>query len=328
MSNPKRFHTKITQMLGIEHPVLCGGMQWITNAEFVASVCNAGGTGFISAESCKDHEALREEIRKMPQLTDKPFGVNISMLPEFNVAERTLKFCDVVCEEGVAFVETAGRSPEPIMDRLKSAGVKVIHKVTSVRHAEKAEKLGADAITMIGFGSGGHVGNTDVANFILVPLAVSRLTVPVICGGGVTNGKGLLGALAMGAQGVLMGTGFLATKESPIHDGIKQKLVATPETGTALVMRSILNPLRCVRNELADKVLDMEAKGCTLEEILTVVAGGIGKQAYECGDPEISPISCGQVVGMIDQVKSVKEVMDKMITEALDLLARLNRMTG
>jgi NAD(P)H-dependent flavin oxidoreductase YrpB (nitropropane dioxygenase family) len=322
------FRTKITEMLGIDHPILCGGMQWISRAEFVAAICNAGAFGFITAESFETAASFRDEIRKMRDLTDRPFGVNLSMLPEFKVAERTTAFCDVVCEEGILAVETAGRNPEPLMPRLKEAGVKVIHKVTSLRHAEKAQAAGVDAVTLIGFEAGGHVGMDDVASFILIPLAASRLQVPVVAGGSICNGRGLLGALAMGAEAVLMGTRFLATPECPIHPAVKERVVRTGEKDTALVMRSIFNPMRCLRNRLAEEVLAMEERGTTLEEILLKVAGGKGKQAYEIGDPEMSPIPCGQIAGLIDAIQSVKEVIDSMVAEAEELRGRLNRMVS
>jgi len=320
------FKTKITEMLGIEYPILCGGMQWISRAEFVAPVCNAGGIGFITAESFETPEDLRTEIKKMRDLTDKPFGVNISMVPEFGVPERSLQFCDVVAEEGVKVVETAGRSPKPLMPTLKDAGIKVIHKMTSVRHAASAQKLGVDAVTLIGYGSGGHIGLDNVASFIMIPMAVSRLDIPVIAGGGVADGKGFLGALAMGAEAVLMGTVFFATKESPAHDAIKERLVQTKETDTCLILNSIHNPIRCVKNKLADECLALEEKNASFEEIITAVAGGKGKLAYDSGDTEISPIACGQIVGAIDEVKTVKQVIDDIVNEAEALMNRLNAM--
>ena len=323
----QKFQTRITDMLGIDHPILCGGMQWISRSEFVAEVCNAGGIGFITAESFEEPEDLREDIKKIRTLTDKPFGVNISMLPEFKVQERTQKFCDIVCEEAVPVVETAGRNPAPVVPMLKAAGVKIIHKMTSLRHAEKAQNEGVDAVTLIGFGSGGHVGLDDVASFILIPLAVSRLEVPVIAGGGICNGQGLLGALAMGAEAVLMGTAFMATEECPIHPTIKQRVLDTSEKDTALVMRSIRNPLRCIRNNLADKVMEMEERGTTLEEIISVMAGGKGKKAYEIGDPEMSPIACGQIAGLIDDIKPVRAFIQDMIAQAGELHDRLNQMS-
>jgi nitronate monooxygenase len=322
------FKTKITDMLGIDHPILCGGMQWISRAEFVAEICNAGALGFITAESFETVEAFRDEIRKMRDLTDKPFGVNISMLPEFKVRERTLAFCDAVCREGILVVETAGRNPEPLMPPLKEAGVQVIHKVTSLRHAEKAQGAGVDAITFIGFEAGGHVGMDDVASFILIPLAASRLKVPVIAGGSICNGRGLLGALAMGAEAILMGTRFLATEECPIHPAVKERVVQAGERETALVMRSIFNPMRCLKNKLAEEVMAMEERGTTLEEILVKVAGGKGKMAYEIGDPEMSPIPCGQIAGLIHEIQPVQEVIHGMVAEAEELRGRLNRMAS
>jgi nitronate monooxygenase len=324
----KRFSTRITEMLGCEHPILCGGMQWISRADFVAEVCNAGGLGFITAESFDSPEDLRNEIRRMHSLTDRPFGVNISMVPEFGVRERTLRLCDVVCEEGVKIVETAGRSPEPLMPRLKQAGVKVIHKLTSVRHAETAQRLGVDAVTLIGYGSGGHIGLDNVASFIMVPLAVSRLTIPVIAGGAVCDGKGFLGALAMGAEAVLMGTRFLTTKECPVHPAIKEKVLRAREMDTALIMTSIRNPIRVVKNRLAEEVLEIENRGATLAEIVAKVSGGRGKIAYDTGDPEMSPIACGQIAGMIQELKSVRQVIEDILSEAEGLLRRLNAMNS
>lgn len=322
------FKTQITRMLGIEHPILCGGMQWISRAAFVAAIGEAGSIGFLTAESLATPEDLRAEIRKVRDLTDKPFGVNLSMVPEFGLPERTLKFCDVVCEEGVKVVETAGRSPEPLMPVLKAGGVKVIHKLTSVRHALKAQKLGVDAVTLIGYGSGGHIGMDSVASFILIPMAVERLQVPVIAGGGICNGKGLLAALSMGAEAVLMGTAFFATEESPVHQAIKERLLQTSETDTCLLLQSLHNPVRCVKNRLAEECLALEAKGASFEEIITAVAGGKGRLAYDSGDAEASPISCGQVVGLIDRIKTVREVIDEMVAEADALLLRLNGLAA
>ncbi len=313
-------------MLGIEHPILSGGMQWLSRSELVAAVANAGGIGFITAESFETAEDLREEIRKTRDLTDNPFGVNLSMLPEFGRPERTLKFCDVVCEEGLKVVETAGRNPEALMPTLKQGGVKVIHKLTSVRHALSAQRLGVDAVTMIGFGSGGHIGNDNVASFILLPKAVAALDIPVIAGGGICNGRGFLAALAMGAEAVLMGTAFLMTKECPLHDNIKNRLVETKETDTALLLTTIKNPIRCIKNKLAEECLMIEEQGASFEEIIKTVAGGRGQIAYDSGDPDAAPIACGQIAGLIDNIKSVKEVIDDIISEAEELLGRLNRL--
>ncbi|MFH1136232.1 MAG: nitronate monooxygenase [Pseudomonadota bacterium] len=322
----KKFKTKITEMLGCDYPILCGGMQWISKSDFVSKVCEAGAFGFITAESFAGPEELRADIRKMRDLTDQPFGVNLSMVPEFGLPERTLRFCDVLIEEGVKVVETAGRSPEPLMPKLKAAGVKVIHKLTSVRHALSAERLGVDAVTLIGYGSGGHIGMDNVASFIMIPLAVKKLGIPVIAGGAAADGKGFLGALAMGAEAVLLGTVFFASEECPIHPAIKQRLVRTTETGTCLLMGSLKNPIRAVRNELAEKVMEIEARGTTLEELLQHVGGGKGKLAYEEGDPTISLIPSGQVVGLIDEVRPVRKIVADMVAEAEALLERLDKM--
>ena len=320
------FKTRITQMLGIKNPILFVGMQWLSRAAFVAEICNAGAIAFITAESLETPEDLREEIRLTRTLTDKPFGVNLSMVPEFGILERTQQFCDVICEEGVKVVETAGTSPAPLLPKLKEADIKVIHKLTSVRHALSAQKHGVDAVTLIGYGSGGHIGMEGVANFVMVPKAVSELEIPVIAGGGVCNGKGFLGAMAMGAEAVLMGTAFFATRECPAHDAIKERLVQTQETETCLLLNSLSNPVRCVKNKLADECLALEEQNATFEEIIETVAGGKGKLAYDSGDSDISPIACGQVVGAIDKVKSVRDVVEEIITEAEDLLYRINQM--
>jgi len=312
-------------MLGIQYPILSGGMQWVSRAEFVSSVCNAGGTGFITAESLEKPADLKEEIRKMRDLTDKPFGINLSMVPEFGEPKRTLAFCDVICEEGIKFVETAGRSPEPLMPVLKRGGVKVIHKLTSVRHAKSAEKVGVDAVAILGYGSGGHIGSDNVASFVKIPLAIRELSIPVIAAGGIATGAGFLAALAMGAEAVLMGTVFFASAETAVHDGIKQKLIETEADQTMLLLQSINNPLRVARNRLAEECVKVEAAGASLEEIISVVAGGKGKQAYMTGDAESSPLACGQSVGLVTAVRPVKQIIDEIIAEADALLDRLNQ---
>ena len=213
------------------------------------------------------------------------------------------------------------------MPQLKEAGIKVIHKLTSVRHALSAQRLGVDAVTLVGFGSGGHVGNDNVASFVLIPKAVAALEIPVIAGGAICNGRGFLGALAMGAEAVLMGTAFMMTKECPVHQNIKERLVQTTETDTTLLLTTIKNPVRCIKNKLADECLAIEERGATLEEIIKTVAGGKGQVAYHTGDPDAAPISCGQIAGLINEIKTVQEVIDNIISEASELLDRLNGLT-
>ena len=321
------FNTRLTKLLNIQHPILMGGMQWITRSEFVAHACNAGGLGFITAESFETPEDLREDLKKIKDLTDKPFGVNVSMIPELgDLKDRTYRLCDVVCEEGVPVVETAGRNPAPLVPTLKSAGVKIIHKMTSVYHAVKAEQAGVDAVALLGFGSGGHIGMQDVASFISLPLAVKSVKIPVIAAGGVGDGLGFLGALAMGAEGVLLGSRFLATKECPVHDEVKERYVKAKAEETALIMKSIGNPMRTIRNRLAEDVLAIEDRGTTLEEILTYVSGQRTKSAYMHGDPDDSMLPCGQVVGLIDGIKTVSQVITDIINEAKTERDRLIKM--
>jgi NADH:quinone reductase (non-electrogenic) len=321
------FKTRLTEMLGIQYPILMGGMQWITRAEFVAHACNAGGLGFITAESFETPEDLRQELKKMRDLTDKPFGVNISMIPELgNLKDRTHRLCDVICEEGVPVVETAGRNPAPLVPALKSAGVKIIHKLTTVYHAKKAQEAGVDAVALLGFGSGGHIGTQDVASFISLPMAVENLDIPVIAAGGIADGKGFLGALAMGAEGVLLGSRFLATRECPIHEEVKEKYVKAKAEETALLMKTLGNPMRTIRNRLADEVLAIEARGATLEEILKYVSGQRTRSAYMDGDPEDSMLPCGQVVGLINEIKTVSQVIEDIIAEAKNCMERLKKM--
>jgi nitronate monooxygenase len=325
----KPFKTKITEMLGIDYPILMGGMQWISRADFVVHACNAGILGFITAESFETPEALRDDIHRMRDLTDRPFGVNISMVPELgDLRERTYQLADVVCEEKVPVVETAGRGPGPLMSRFKDAGIKVIHKLTSVRHALSAQKAGVDAVALLGFGSGGHIGLEEVASFISLPQAIEQLDIPVIAAGGVADGRGFLGALAIGAEGVLMGTRFLITRECQIHEDIKARYVKARADETVLVMKSILNPMRSIRNRFAEELEAMEARGTTLEEILQKVAGTRAKLAYVDGDPETSLLPTGQVVGLIENIKTIKEVVDDVIREAVGLRERLTAMAS
>ena len=325
----KKFTTRLTEMLDLDYPILCGGMQGISKSEFVADVCNAGGLGFITAESFETPEDLRADLKRIRTMTDRPFGVNVSMIPEIgSVPERTLELVRVICEEGVPVVETAGRSPAPLMPQFKEAGVRVIHKLTSVRHAVSAQKAGVDAVALLGFGSGGHIGMSDVASFISIPLAVKRLDIPVIVAGGVADGRGFLAALAMGAEGVLMGTRFLTTEECPVFPAVKEKYVEAEDTDTILIMSSIMNPMRCVKNKLSEEVLAMEAKGTTLEEIVSRVRGGRMVNALVAGDVENAMLPAGQVTGLIDGIKTVKEVIQDIIAEAEELLDRLNKMTS
>ena len=315
--------TRITEMLGIEYPILQGGMQWLARAELVSAVANAGGLGFITAISFAKPEELRDEIRRTRDMTDKPFGVNVSMLPVLMSGDMTERYVDVVCEEGIPVLETAGRNPEPFVAKLKSAGVKLFHKVPAVRYAKKAQSVGADAVIIVGFECGGHPGMDDVPSLIIVPKAAKELSIPVIAAGGFCDGPGLVAALALGAEAILMGTRFMASTECRMHDNFKQWMVGAQETDTIIVERSIRNAARIIDNEAARMVQKMETEGATLDELLPIIAGKVGREAYLSGDLDEGTIACGQVVGRISEIRPVKEIMDNMVAEAENILSRL-----
>lgn len=318
------FKTRITEMLGIEYPIISGGMQWLSKAELASAVSEAGGLGLITAASFPETEELRDEIKKARTLTDKPFGVNISMLPAMIAGDTTQKYVDIVCEEKVPVVETSGRSPEALVPALKEAGVKIIHKVPAVRYARKAESVGADAVTIVGFECGGHPGMDDVTSMVLIPRAAETLDIPVIAGGGIADARGFMAALSLGAEAVVMGTRFMATKECPSHANFKEWLVEAQETDTMMIERSIRNAVRVMRNETAEKVLEMEEKGATLDELIVYISGKVGREAWMSGDLDGATIACGQNVGLIHEVKTVKEVIDGIVNGAREIAARLN----
>jgi len=320
------FKTRITEMLTIEYPIIQGGMMWLATAELAAAVSNAGGFGIIAALSCGNGEGLREEIRKCKNLTDKPFGVNVSMLPDLATGERIEEYFDAICEEGVTAVETAGRTPEPYLPRLKEAGIRVIHKVPAVRHAQTAERLGVDAVTIVGFECAGHPGMDDVTTFILLQKASRELNIPLIAGGGICDAKGFVAALALGADGVLMGTRFMLTSECWAPRQIKERLLQASELDTMIIERSIQNAARVIKNPAAARALEMEQGGATLEELLTVVSGQVGLKALRQGDADAGVIACGQIVGMIDTLKGVKEVIDEIVAGAHEIYRRLGKM--
>ena len=318
------FKTRITEMLGIEYPIIAGGMQWLSRAELASAVPEAGGLGLITAASFPDPEELRDELQKARTLTKKPIGVNISMLPVLMEGDITKRYVDVVVDEKIPVVETSGRSPEALVPALKEGGVKIFHKVPAVRFARKGESVGADAVTIVGFECGGHPGMDDVTSMILIPRAAESVNIPVIAGGGIADGRGFMAALALGAEAVVMGTRFLATKECPAHDNYKEWLVEAQETQTMMIERSIRNAVRVMRNETAEKVLEMEEKGATLDELIVYISGKVGKDAWTSGDLDSATIACGQNVGLIHKVKTVKEVIDEIIGGAREIATRLN----
>ncbi len=313
------FETKVTKAFGIKYPIIQGGMMWISKAELASAVSNAGGLGIITALSFDKPEKLAKEIDRCKEMTDKPFGVNITFLPTLRPVNYDA-YIDVIIEKGIKIMETAGRNPEPYMKKLKDAGIKVIHKCTSIRHAKKAESIGCDFVSIDGFECAGHPGEDDVTSLILIPRAVDELNIPVIASGGFGDARGFLAALALGAEGVNMGTRFVATKEAPAHENVKKKLVEAKETDTILVERSLKNTLRALKNKHALKIKEMEKKGATLQELAPLLSGLRGLEALQTGNLDDALFACGQVVGLIDNIPTVEELINNIISEATNII--------
>lgn len=307
--------TRLTELFGIEYPIVQGAMLWLSRAELVAAVANAGGLGIIASLTFASAAELRAEIRKTQSLTDKPFAVNITLLPTMRPADHE-QYLNATLEEGVSIIETAGRSPEPYMKLLKDAGAKVMHKVARVKDARVAERLGVDAVTIVGFEAAGHPGMDNVTSLILVPITAGAVKIPVIAGGGFADGRGLAAALALGAEGVVMGTRFMATRECPLHPRVADWLLQAGENDTLIIERSIKNAARVARTDFAQKVLETEEKGTTLEELLPLVSGLRGKKALDEGDINAGVIACGQAVGLIHDRPPVKELIEGIVREA------------
>ena len=309
--------TRITEMLGIEHPIIQGGMHYVGFAELAAAVSNAGGLGIITALTQQTPELLAKEIARCRGMTDKPFGVNLTFLPAFAKPPYP-EYIRAIIEGGVKVVETAGRNPEPYMPYLKAAGIKVIHKCTSVRHSLKAEAIGCDAVSVDGFECGGHPGEDDVPNFILLPRAAEELKIPFVASGGMADGRSLVAALALGAEGMNMGTRFIATKEAPVHENVKKAIVAASELDTRLIMRGLRNTERVLMNAGVERVLAMEREkgdALTIADLHDQIAGVYPKVMID-GDMEAGAWSCGMVAGLIHDIPSVKELIDRIMREA------------
>ena len=312
------FKTRVTEYLGIEYPIIGGAMGYVSLSDFTAAVSDAGGLGLLPATTYADMEELRQEIRKVRSLTDKPFGINIGLLAR--QPGRVEQEMEVAIEEKVPVVETAARSPEPFipyMERLKKAGIKVMHKCATVRHALSAERYGADIVTIVGFEAGGRPSPDEVTTMVLIPRAVDLLKIPVIAGGGIGDSRGFVAARALGAEGVVIGTRFMATHEIVVHPRVQELLIQAKETDTMLAQRPTRGPLRVLRNPHAEKVVDMENKGVSLEDLLPLYSGQRARRACEAGEGlDEAFISCGEVVGLVHNVVSVKEIMDEIVTGA------------
>lgn len=319
--------TAITEMFGIEHPIIQGGMHYVGFAEMAAAVSNAGGLGIITGLTLGTPEKLANEIARCRDMTDKPFGVNLTFLPSLTPPDYP-GLVKAIIDGGVKVVETAGRNPVQVMPALKDAGVKVIHKCTSVRHSLKAQEIGCDAVSVDGFECGGHPGEDDIPNFILLPRAADELEIPFVSSGGMADGRSLVASLAMGAAGMNMGTRFIATKEAPVHENVKKAIVAASELDTRLVMRPLRNTERVMTNEAVERLLEKEkALGDNLkfEDIISEVAGVYPRIMTE-GDMDAGAWSCGMVAGLIHDIPTCKELIDRIMQEAEEILARMNRL--
>lgn len=318
--------TRITELLGIEHPIIQGGMHFVGFAELASAVSNAGGLGIITGLTQKSPEDLANEIARCKEMTDKPFGVNLTFLPTVSAPDYP-GYIKAIVDGGVKIVETAGRSPEKYMPALKEAGIKVIHKCTSVRHALKAEKIGCDAVSVDGFECGGHPGEDDIPNMILLPRAAEELTIPFVASGGMADARSLVASMALGADGMNMGTRFIATKEAPAHQNVKEAIVAASELDTRLVMRPLRNTERVLNNAAVERLLEKEqklGKDLKFEDIIEEVAGVYPKIMLE-GEMDAGAWSCGMVAGLIHDIPTCEELISRIMSEAEAIIKeRLN----
>jgi len=307
--------TRFTEMFGVQHPVAQGGMQWVGRATLVSAVANAGALGFITALTQPTPEDLTKEIARCRDWTDKPFGVNLTILPAIKPPPYA-EYRQAIIEAGIKIVETAGYKPQEHIDEFHKHGIKVIHKCTSVRHALSAERMGADAISIDGFECAGHPGEDDVPGLILIPAAADKVKIPMIASGGFGDARGLVAALALGADGINMGTRFMATKESPIHENVKQQMVENDERATDLIFRTMRNTARVAKNAISQQVVELERGGAKFEDVRELVAGARGKIVYETGDPDHGIWSAGMIQGLIHDIPSCAELVGRIVSEA------------
>jgi nitronate monooxygenase len=311
-------------MLGIKYPIIGGTMMWITDADFAAAISNAGGLGIISSPIYQTREDFAAAIERAQELTDKPFAVNINLFPTQRPVDNK-EYVEIMIDKGVKIVETSGHSaPQDLCERFKAAGMTWMHKCVGIRYALKVQDMGADIVTVVGYENGGATGKLDLGTMVLVPCVVDAVKLPVIGGGGVSDGRGFLAVLALGAQGVIIGTRLMTTKECPIHEKLKKALLAATELDTTLIMRSINATHRVWTNEAAQRCQEREACSAPLEEILNIVSGENAKRMYEEGDLDAGIVSCGQGIGLCRDLPSVKQLFDRIIGQALEVADRLS----
>lgn len=313
---------RVTELLGVRYPIIQGGMQWVGTAEMASAVSNAGAFGILTGLTQPTPEHLAKEIVRCRAMTDQPFGVNMTVFPTISPPPYA-EYIDAIIEGGIKVVETAGPKSSDHWARLKDAGILIVHKCVAVRHALSAERAGVDAISIDGFECAGHPGEDDIPGLVLIPIAARKLKIPVIASGGIGDGRGMAAALALGAEGVNMGTRFEVTKEAPIHEAIKQALVAGSERDTKLIFRTLKNTARVFRNAISEKVVQIENRtgGATFEDIRHLVAGGRGKSALDAGDPHDGVITAGMVIGLIDDIPSCEELVQRMVKECRERLS-------
>ncbi len=320
--------TKVTEMLGCKYPIIAGTMARISSPEFTAAASNAGACAVLASANFKTPDDLRDAIKKTQSLTNQPFAVNINLFPALMPQDKLEDYVDATLAEGVKIIETSGhKAPEDLIPRFKDGGALWIHKCAGVRYAKKGASLGADIVTVVGYENGGATGILDIGTMVMTPSVVDALDVPVIAGGGITDGRGVAAALALGAEGVIMGTRLMATKECPIHDNLKQAFIEAAETDTALALRSVNNTHRIWKNKAAQQLLELESQGAALFQLIQVASGERSEKMYREGDVDLGVVSCGQGVGLIRDVPTVGELLDRVMTEAEEVIAKLSKMS-
>jgi NADH:quinone reductase (non-electrogenic) len=317
------FRTRITELLGIQVPIVQGGMQWVGRAELASAVSNAGALGVLTALTQPTPQMLRREIQRCRSMTDRPFAVNLTILPTLSPPPYA-DYIDVIIEGGVRIVETAGNSPREYISKFKAAGIKIVHKCTTVRHALSAERSGVDVVSIDGFECAGHPGEDDIPGLVLIPIAAKALKIPIIASGGIGDGRGMAAALALGAEGINMGTRFVCTREAPVHESLKQALRQASERDTNLIFRTMNNTARVLKNAVSDEVVAMERRpgGCQFEDVRHLVAGARGRDSWERGDVDGGVLTAGMVIGLIDDIPTCAELIERMTRDCRAHLTR------